>query len=275
MNSPYKFTDPLGLLSVSTGACGQCQNVDRGGGGALTSGGSDNTFSDLFENMALNNAVDLALENLAPYLWGQNLINGEHKIINKAMTTMLTEGTAESKRIAAMIVNNNIAVDVQPQAQLGNNSAMSGVNGSLNATALTKAIAAPGTLTQSQALGYMFITIAREELGNAASVEANIIHEGKHMETYAAVIVSLSTGDPKKYQNETVYDDEVRASTTATEYLKSRGGVHVQYGQILTHLDGNGNVNKAAMQGKGNQAVTNFGTVKNVQEALKASGVSW
>jgi RHS repeat-associated protein len=30
MNSPYKFTDPLGLLSVSTGACGICQG-DGGG----------------------------------------------------------------------------------------------------------------------------------------------------------------------------------------------------------------------------------------------------
>ncbi|MCV5979119.1 hypothetical protein OFO29_42910, partial [Escherichia coli] len=27
LNSPYKFTDPLGLISQSTGACGQwCQN---------------------------------------------------------------------------------------------------------------------------------------------------------------------------------------------------------------------------------------------------------
>lgn len=34
MNSPYKFTDPLGLISSSTGACGQwCPNSDGGGGG--------------------------------------------------------------------------------------------------------------------------------------------------------------------------------------------------------------------------------------------------
>lgn len=33
MNSPYKFTDPLGLLSSSTGACGQwCGNGSYGGG---------------------------------------------------------------------------------------------------------------------------------------------------------------------------------------------------------------------------------------------------
>jgi RHS repeat-associated protein len=34
MNSPYKFTDPLGLISSSTGACGTwCLNSDGGGGG--------------------------------------------------------------------------------------------------------------------------------------------------------------------------------------------------------------------------------------------------
>ncbi len=46
LNSPYKFTDPLGLLSVSTGACGQCQNVDRGGGGAFDSAGNGSGFSE-------------------------------------------------------------------------------------------------------------------------------------------------------------------------------------------------------------------------------------
>ncbi|MCV5480318.1 hypothetical protein OFN48_33745, partial [Escherichia coli] len=39
LNSPYKFTDPLGLISQSTGACGQwCPNSDDGGG---LVGGSD------------------------------------------------------------------------------------------------------------------------------------------------------------------------------------------------------------------------------------------
>ena len=34
LNSPYKFTDPLGLISSSTGACGSwCQGSDGGGGG--------------------------------------------------------------------------------------------------------------------------------------------------------------------------------------------------------------------------------------------------
>ena len=38
LNSPYKFTDPLGLLSESTGACGnRCPGSDGGSGGSFDS----------------------------------------------------------------------------------------------------------------------------------------------------------------------------------------------------------------------------------------------
>ncbi len=40
LNSPYKFTDPLGLLPLGSGACGQwCTDIIGGGGGAFDSGG--------------------------------------------------------------------------------------------------------------------------------------------------------------------------------------------------------------------------------------------
>ncbi len=48
LNSPYKFTDPLGLLSSSTGACGQwCRNSDSGSGG-----GGFNAASSLWTDLA-------------------------------------------------------------------------------------------------------------------------------------------------------------------------------------------------------------------------------
>ncbi len=272
LNSPYKFTDPLGLLSVSTGACGQCQNVDRGGGGALTSGGSDNTFSDLFESMALNNAVDTALENLETYASG--IGEGDAYVINEALKTMLTKGTAESKRIASSIVNSNVVIDVQSAANLGNVSARSGVN---KPSELSTAIKADGTLTQAQALSYMFITIASSEIGNQESLEANLIHEGKHLEKLSAVVVSLSTGDPKKYQNETIYNDELSASRASTAYLKSKGGTHLAYGQELTYIDSKGNVDMNVMGNKATNAQNNFSKqgINNLQELLTHKGVTW
>jgi RHS repeat-associated protein len=49
LNSPYKFSDPLGLLPVDSAACGQfCGGDDSpSAGGALTSGGTENAFSEM------------------------------------------------------------------------------------------------------------------------------------------------------------------------------------------------------------------------------------
>ena len=52
LNSPYKFVDPLGLISSSTGACGNwCSNSDSGGGGYSDS--SEN-FLRAFEEVTIN-----------------------------------------------------------------------------------------------------------------------------------------------------------------------------------------------------------------------------
>lgn len=46
LNSPYKFVDPLGLLSLSTGACGQwCPGSDGGGGGGAFGAAINGGFS--------------------------------------------------------------------------------------------------------------------------------------------------------------------------------------------------------------------------------------
>lgn len=72
LNSPYKFIDPLGLLSATaTGACGGwCQNSDSGifaGDGALTAGGTENPFEAEFD------AIHIAAE---PYAGGVQLAPG-------------------------------------------------------------------------------------------------------------------------------------------------------------------------------------------------------
>jgi len=47
LNSPYKFSDPLGLLSVETGACGnRCTNWDGSSGGGMASTYGNNTWED-------------------------------------------------------------------------------------------------------------------------------------------------------------------------------------------------------------------------------------
>jgi hypothetical protein len=49
LNSPYKFTDPLGLIPSSTGACGGwCMNTDSGGGVIGGGGAFDSYLVDAF-----------------------------------------------------------------------------------------------------------------------------------------------------------------------------------------------------------------------------------
>ncbi len=51
LNSPYKFTDPLGLIPSSTGACGGwCPGGDSGSFGS--GGGHDSSSANYFESMA-------------------------------------------------------------------------------------------------------------------------------------------------------------------------------------------------------------------------------
>ncbi len=51
LNSPYKFTDPLGLLPVGSGACAQwCTDAEFVDGSAFS--GTDNSIKNIFENMA-------------------------------------------------------------------------------------------------------------------------------------------------------------------------------------------------------------------------------
>jgi hypothetical protein len=210
-----------------------------------------------------------------PYLWGHNLQSGEHQIINDAVKNILNYGNGESKRIINSIINSQVAIDVHPVAQIGT-SAISGIN---YISGLTNAIKVAGKLSETQALDFMFMTIAREQMSNLESVEANIIHEGKHLQTLAAVVVTLSTGNPKLYQDESMYFDELRASISSTAYLRARGGSHLAYGQHpqLQFIDQNGKINMVQMQGKASGASASFAQsgIKTIQQYLKAKGVSW
>jgi hypothetical protein len=189
---------------------------------------------------------------------------------------MLNKGTAESKRIASSIVNSKVVIDIQSAANLKGVSARSGVN---KPNELSNAIKAKGTLTEAEAMGYMYITIASSEIGKMESLESNLIHEGKHLQTLAAVVVSLSTGDPKKYQNETIYNDELRASTAATNYLINRGGTYVTYGQdpALNFITAKGKIDMKVMKSKATNAKNDFAKigVTDLQGLLKHNGVSW
>jgi len=273
LNSPYKYTDPLGLLSVTTGACGSwCSNVwlETGrGGGALTSGGIERPFAEEFEAMALFRDIGTALASLETYGSGSQL---EVQVIRAGLKSILENGTQEARRIAADIVNSNIQINVV------DNLGSSGATFLRDAAGLAAAIAEAGTLSVSRALGFFGIRLDRQTtLTNYEDLEATLVHEGKHASILAAVAVSLSTGNPKTYQDESMSSNEVRASTTATRYLIKRGGTYLTKGQALGFINADGTLNTAAMNAKGQAAGAFYAGlgISSVQEWLNHLGVTW
>lgn len=274
LNSPYKFTDPLGLLSVTTGACGQwCSNSDSytfSNGGALTSGAVETPFAVEFASMALARDVVTALENLQTY--GSGVGEFERSVINAALDSMLRTGTQEVKRIAADIVNSNIEISVV------DNLGTSGAIFVRDAAGLNSAIAEKGTLSALRAMGFFGIQLGRyTAMTNYQDLEATLAHEGKHVEIAAAVVVSLSTGNKKSFQDELVYANEVRASTTATAYLIKRGGDYSSRGKNLGYVNPDGSLNQGAMKAKGQNAKETFAKVgiTSTQGWLRYHGVVW
>ena len=277
LNSPYKFTDPLGLLSeYTTGACGSsCPNSEsrwtQSSGGPMTGGGTESPFAAEFEAMSLYREVDQALDTLSGVgfeTYG-NYAPGEKAAVTLALQEILRKGTQEAKRIAANIVNSDIRINIGDYTASGQTLIR-------DAAGLTAAIAQKGTLTIRDALSFFQINLDRGSTMNSApDLLATLVHEGKHAEIYATVAVSLSSGDPRKFENETMRSDEIRASTAATQFLIRMGGEFMKKGQALGFITNNGRVDSRAMNAKGAAAAAAFGTTKTVQDFFKLSKVTW
>jgi len=259
LNSPYKYTDPSGLIPETTAACGsRCPN--SGGyvdGSAFR--GRDASFDSLFSALAL-----------APYITSvEEAITFASSVGDTAKTAILQGflnifnfGNTQSRQVAMTLYSSNITFAVMPTAQLGT----SGTTGLTDVAGANAAIAS-GALTVQQALSFLTITIATEELSNTASVEANIIHEGMHAIIQATVLSSLATGNPKKYQNETETSGEIRSKTAAAQYLRDRGGNHATYGTTIGLLDSTGKTVSPSIK--------TYSGVGNVLRSFQSLGIKW
>ena len=271
LNTPYKLVDPLGLISENTGACGtRCANSGSYVDGSAFSG-RESPFDKAFASMGLYRAVGTAFAALETY---GSATGFDQTIIKAALKSILTNGTSEAQRIAADIVNSNLQINVV------DNLKTSGQTFVRDAAGLTAAIAEKGTLTASRALGFFGINVDRQTtMTNYQDLEGTLVHEGKHASIAAAVVVSISTGNPKHLQDETMINDEIRASTSATEYLIRRGGAYAQKGMDpkLNFINADGSLNKATMDAKGQAAGQTFAKngITTVQGSLRSQKVTW
>ena len=223
LNSPYKFTDPLGLLALtSAGACGQ---FCRGTGGQVDGSafrGTDISFVKEFAAMALNNAVDDAIQALnagtALINFGSNLSATEITNITNAFIDILKNGTAEAQGIALLLVNSEITIMAGSGQAQTDFTDPSGANRAVQS----------GCFDVSAALKFFTITIDPSEISQVPNLEGTLIHEGFHAQTEGTILSNISG---KVYSYDTDYNhDEVNAASAVAKYFIHRGGKFAKFG---------------------------------------------
>jgi len=199
----------------------------------------------------------------AALVWGPHVLEAEKPVVVTALAEVLRHGNRQAQLAALEIVRGGVAIDVRPEAEIGA-SANQGVR---DAEGMSMAFERRGEISERQAIGFLYVTIGREELCNPIAVEANLVHEGTHALTAARIIRSISIGHP---ENRTCWVDEIAASKAAAQYLRFRGGAHATFGTLVRHLDATGTklAPNSFFRAKGEGPGT-------VQGTLKACGVRW
>jgi RHS repeat-associated protein len=251
LNSPYKYTDPLGLLPLGSRSCGQwCSN--SGGGsvdGSAFRGRDTSMGANMLATITLEYNVDRALKRLSSADFNSqftsNVTADERSAIKRSLQRMLNGGNVNARNLSAMLVNGGTTFDVGNI----NNSANVGV---LNVSQLNGALKSQ-SFNPEYAFQFFQITLDRKSWQNTkkewqdAFVASNLIHEGFHVHSAAYVLASWSAY-PGREIDVGNYWDELGSKEAGTKYLISMGGEYVKYGQAIQYIEGNGRVNYSLLQ---------------------------
>lgn len=138
--------------------------------------------------------------------------------IDDAFAVILEKGNEMQKFIAAEILASEMTICVHPVSKVK----ASGITGVINPRQTNKKIAA-GKLNLREALGEIFITIAKETIdtGGQRGCEGTLIHEGRHAYDFARMIESFSDANEENREifNPTLYELEWEAHRTSGDYM--------------------------------------------------------
>lgn len=282
LNSPYKFVDPLGLISVTTGACGgSCPNSGGSVDGSSFRGTDTSMIGNMIASMNLSINVSNAIRIVQSADFSQNRLGSGFSAANKAamvtaLTRILSFGNSAAQQLIVDMVFGGVTFDGTTSI-----TAQSNVVGTPeNVNDATAAIAA-GKMTYEKAIGFMQILIPIGEFTNSTSVEAavegSIIHEAMHVKIRALSLASLSTGDPRKYENDTTENDERRCKLAVATYKihmakKMQNNDYILHGQHpkVAELDSKGGIN--------NQSINSMAKNSNFDNSLNSFiklGITW
>ena len=282
LNSPYKFTDPLGLISVTTGACGgSCPNSGGSVDGSAFRGTDTSMIGNMIASINLNLNIAQAVQIVQSSDFFQNRLGSGFSDANKtavvhALSNILMVGNSTAQQLIMNMVFGGVTFDSTASTQAN----MGVVPTTENIKKINYAIAA-GKMTYGYALSFMQINIPSGEFTNSispeAAVEGTIIHEAMHANIRAAALASLGTGDPRKYENDTPSNDEKRCKNAVAEYKIHMAKVtgnnkYLQHGQA----QGVGEINSKGRIDS--QSISNMAksvTFDNSLNSFITMGIKW
>ena len=269
LNSPYKFTDPLGLLSVTTSACGQwCSNSGPWVDGSAFRGTDASIGQEMFEDLTINRNVEAAsaILNSTSSVTGLTQTNP----VRKALDNILKYGNSWARNTLSYLIRSGTNFTTHTGGASGATEIslenVAGLNAMIAATQATGK-----RISQSQALDFLTISISTSILNDQIDIEANLVHEASHALDWANVISSVSTGKSRKYIDVNYSDSEYKSKMRVGNYYKFKGGKYITHGQNSQRgeIDNKGNVNKKGIKTN----TKNLGGT--IQGVLKTKGVIW
>ena len=271
LNSPYKFTDPLGLLPLpSAGVCGNvCRNSDYIDGSSFR-GRDTSMVANMLVDLELARQVRMASDRLdsADFdsQFTSNVTASEKAVIKKSLKRMLNVNNGIGKFMAINLILGGTTFNVEDIRD-------SGMTGVINVEQLNKDLKNLN-FTYTYAFRFIQITLDRTEFSNIPWVEesilGNLMHEGEHAYHFALILSGWSGAGTKYNYDMDLYEDEKRATTVSIEYLKIMGGTYVDFLKKVQFMDSKGKTNDQLIANKANQAVADFAPVTTVGELLKS-----
>jgi len=138
--------------------------------------------------------------------------------VEDAFSTIIEKGNDFHRYMMNEIIESKMLVQVLPVKKVN----ASGITGIIDPL-MTNAKMASGRLSLREALGEVYIAIAKETIdtGGQRGCEGTFVHEGRHAYDFAQTIESLSNADvnPLSVFNPTLYEMEWEAHKTAGDYM--------------------------------------------------------
>ncbi len=276
LNSPYKYTDPLGLISSSTGACGSwCGNGSYVDGSAFR--GTDASMGSVMLQQLtteFENSQALAILSTDDFQarFGDDVKPEERAIVAASLTSMIYGRDSYARQLALYLIHNGVTFDVKPSSQITTSAQVT-----IRNTDILNLTLKSGLIDERTAAGFFVITFDRAEFSNPdyeASIAANIIHEGTHIVIRAIVLASIARGKP--IDVDISRDEEIPVEKTA-RYLTSKGGKFTRYGNLIGLLTRRGKINRQTIVNSGANAAVEQGKygITTVQEWLRKASVEW